>query len=164
MELWPNQQAPGRSDAKREVMRRLARPTSYEESKMKLMALAATLALLVFGATPVFAGAPCMDTVGDTVADCDDNCSDVPNPGQDDTDGDDCGNICDADFDQSGSVGFADFGAFTAPGIFGGFDLEYDLTEAVAGPVGFGDFGAFTALFGPPAGPSGTTPGTVACP
>lgn len=129
---------------------------------MKLMALAATLALLVFGVTPVFAGTVCGDSDGDTIDDCSDNCSDKVNPAQDDTDGDDCGNLCDADYDNNGSVGFGDFGAFTAS--FGGGDLQKDHTEPVSGPVGFGDFGFFTANFGPPAGPSGTTLGTLACP
>ena len=76
---------------------------------MKLMALAATLALLVFGITPAFAGTVCGDADSDTIDDCSDNCSDDPNPDQDDTDGDDCGNLCDADYDQAGTIGFGDF-------------------------------------------------------
>jgi hypothetical protein len=129
---------------------------------MKLMALAATLALLFFGTSPAFAGTVFGDNDGDTIADNADNCSDDPNSAQDDTDGDDCGNICDADFDNNGTVGFGDFGAF---GIaFGGFDLEKDMSQPVNGPVGFGDFGRFGILFGAPAGPSGTTTGTLACP
>ena len=104
----------------------------------------------------------CSDTDGDTVDDCSDNCSDVANPAQDDTDGDSCGNICDADFSQTGSTGFADFGMFSAG--FGTTDLNLDLTEPAGGVIGFPDFGAFTGLFGDPAGPSGTTAGTTACP
>lgn len=106
-------------------------------------------------------GAP--DTDGDTVGDCADNCSMDVNPGQDDTDGDFCGNVCDADYDQSGGpVGIADFGGYAAR--FGTFDLLADHTEPVDGPVGIADFGHFVLMFGSPAGPSGTTPGTLACP
>jgi hypothetical protein len=36
----------------------------------------------------------------------------VVNWGQDDTDGDDCGNLCDADYNNDGIVGFPDFGIF----------------------------------------------------
>jgi hypothetical protein len=129
---------------------------------MKLMALTATLALLVFGVSPAFAGTVCGDSDGDTVDDCSDNCSDRPNPGQDDTDGDDCGNLCDADYDNSGSAGFPDFGQFTI--AFGTNDLEKDHTEPVIGPAGFPDFGFFTVNFGAVPGPSGTTVGTLACP
>ena len=129
---------------------------------MKLMALAATLALLIFGVSPAFAGTICGDADGDTVDDCSDNCSDIPNPAQDDTDGDDCGNLCDKDYDQDGTTGFLDFGAFT--GAFGSGDLEKDHTEPVTGPPGFLDFGAFTGMFGMKPGASGTTTGTLACP
>ncbi|MFP8881698.1 MAG: hypothetical protein VCE43_20665, partial [Myxococcota bacterium] len=109
---------------------------------MKLMVLAATLALLVFGISPAFAGtAPCGDFDADTIDDCEDNCSDAANPAQDDTDGDNCGNICDANYSQSGTVGFPDFGAFT--GAFGTATPNIRLLEPVSGIVGFPDFGAF---------------------
>jgi len=130
---------------------------------MKLMILAATtIALLMFGVSPAFAGTSCGDGDGDTIDDCEDNCSDDANPAQDDTDGDDCGNICDTDYSQSGSGGFADFAAFAAG--FGSMDLNLDHTEPVSGPAGFGDFAAFAGNFGATTGPSGTTTGTTACP
>ena len=128
---------------------------------MTSKALVVTLALMAFGAGSGFAGPP-SDTDGDTIQDINDNCSDVLNPGQVDSDVDDCGNVCDADWDNSGVVGFSDFGAFAI--AFGTFDLEFDISEPVVGPVGFADFGAFAILFGAAAGPSGTTPGSVACP
>jgi len=62
---------------------------------MRWMALVATLAWLVLGVSPVVAGV-CPDSDGDGFTDCADNCSDSYNPGQDDTDGDLCGNRCDA--------------------------------------------------------------------
>jgi hypothetical protein len=102
------------------------------------------------------------DTDGDTIGDCMDNCIDVPNPSQDDTDGDMCGNVCDASFDNDGTVGFGDFGAMTAS--FGKIDIDMDLTEPVTGLVGFPDIGKFLAMFGEKVGPSGTTSGTAECP
>jgi hypothetical protein len=130
---------------------------------MKLMVLAATLALLVFGISPAFAGtAPCGDSDSDTIDDCEDNCSDTSNPAQDDTDGDNCGNLCDANYTQTGTVGFGDFGIF-AP-AFGTSNSNVKLTEPVSAVVGFGDFGVFAPAFGGTPGPSGTTSGTTACP
>ena len=71
---------------------------------MRLTVFAATLAFLLWG-TPAFAGtAPDYDSDG--VGDQIDNCSEAVNTEQDDTDVDDCGNICDADYDDSGIVDF----------------------------------------------------------
>jgi hypothetical protein len=126
------------------------------------------------------------DSDGDGIPDAEDNCPEVPNadqadvdgdgPGdvcdnclhdvntaQDDCDDDHCGNLCDCDYDQSGVCGFPDFGVFI--GAFGRTnDLCRDHTEPVDGTIGFADFGFVVANFGQPPGPSGTTPGTVACP
>ena len=128
---------------------------------MKLTLLTATLALLLWG-MPAMAGPAGTDSDGDGVSDTLDNCSAVINAAQDDTDGDDCGNLCDANYDQSGTVGFGDFGAFTSN--FGTTNALYNHTEPVTDAVGFGDFGFFTSNFGTSPGPSGTTAGTVACP
>jgi hypothetical protein len=93
-----------------------------------------------------------------------DNCLDVHNPGQDDTDSDDCGNLCDADYDNNGIVGFQDFLQFAAAfGTTG--DEEKCHVESIPGcTVGFSDFLFFAGGFGGPPGPSGTTSGTMACP
>jgi hypothetical protein len=104
-----------------------------------------------------------LDFDSDGVADQIDNCSEDVNTGQDDTDGDGCGNICDADYDQSGTVGFPDFGQFV--GAFGTTDMEKCHVEPIPGCiVGFADFGFFVSRFGRAPGPSTTTAGTTACP
>jgi hypothetical protein len=105
---------------------------------------------------------PLPDFDGDTIADVDDNCSEVANTAQDDTDGDGCGNRCDADYNNNGFVNFIDFSQFSA--AFGTFDSEKDHTVPMTGPVGFLDFSFFSANFGTVPGPSGTTTGTTACP
>jgi len=132
---------------------------------MKRTLVAATLVLLL-GGMPALAGPPPTDSDGDGWIDIEDNCSDVANPDQDDTDGDDCGNLCDADYDNDGFIGFSDFGAFSASFLETGRPLQQH-TETVdsARQVGFADFGYFSNAFnGPPPGPSGTTVGTTACP
>jgi hypothetical protein len=101
------------------------------------------------------------DVDGDGVNNASDNCLNRKNPDQDDTDCDTYGNLCDADYDNSGIVGFPDFGQFV--GAFGSNDEEKCHVEPIARPpcvVGFPDFGAFVGMFGSAPGPSGTT----ACP
>ena len=105
----------------------------------------------------------CNDVDGDAVDNASDNCSEVHNTGQDDTDADGCGNLCDADYDNSGIAGFPDFGEFVT--AFGTGDMEKCHNEPIPGcVVGFPDFGAFVGMFGSSPGPSGTTSGTTACP
>lgn len=125
---------------------------------------AATMALLLWG-TPALGG-PVPDSDGDGVADMWDNCSDAVNPGQDDTDEDDCGNLCDTDYNQDGATTFADFGQFSVNYGSTGHPLQQHIEPiSDARVVGFGDFGVFAASYGvDPPGPSGTTSGTLACP
>jgi hypothetical protein len=130
--------------------------------KLKLIVLAATFSLLVFGASPVFAGTVCGDNDGDTVDDCMDNCSDIANPAQDDTDSDGCGNLCDPNYGQGGTTNFGDFIAFS--GAFLSATPNIKVTEPNAAQVNFGDFIVFSGGFLAPPGPSGTTSGTTACP
>ena len=105
------------------------------------------------------------DFDGDGVVDHLDNCSEAANPAQDDTDGDGCGNLCDADYDQTSTVGFGDLGFFTQ--YFGTTNPLCQHLEPI-GTTGrlcsFGDLGFFTENFGKVPGPSGTTAGTTACP
>ena len=128
---------------------------------MRLTVFAATFAFLLFG-TPAFANG---DFDADNVGDTGDNCSERANPAQDDTDGDDCGNLCDANYRQNGIVAFGEIGAFTAN--FGTANQVFMHVEPINAPgrlVGFADFGFFVNNFGKVPGPSGTTAGTTACP
>jgi len=128
---------------------------------MKRTLLAATMALLLWGMPAL--GGPLPDSDGDGVSDVNDNCSDDINPGQADTDGDDCGNLCDADYDNNGVVAIPDFGDFV--GAFATNDEEKKHLEPVpGGTVSIPDFGFFVGAFGGVPGPSGTTDGTPACP
>jgi hypothetical protein len=131
---------------------------------MKRTLVAATLVLLLWG-TPALAG-PQTDDDGDGYVDItEDNCSAVFNEFQDDTDGDDCGNVCDADYDGDGGVGFLDFGVFSA--MFGSTNELYMHVEPIDGgsrAVGILDFGYFSSAFSGIPGPSGTTVGTTDCP
>jgi hypothetical protein len=128
---------------------------------MRLTVFAATLAFLLWS-TPAFAGsAP--DSDGDGVVDAIDNCSVVVNTAQDDTDLDECGNLCDADYTNTGTVNINDFGEFVA--AFGGTDEEMCHLEPIPNcTVGINDFGFFVANFGGNPGPSGPSSGTTACP
>jgi len=128
----------------------------------------ATIALtgLLVGAGPALGG-----NVYECEGDCDgvidiyDNCSEKPNPAQDDTDGDDCGNLCDADYNQSGLVTLADFGQFAICfGMTGCAGKQHVEPISDANIVNLADFGYFATAFGGIPGPSGTTAGTVACP
>jgi len=128
---------------------------------MRLTMFAAMFALLLWGA-PAFAGSnPDLD--GDGIGDAIDNCSEAVNPAQDDTDADDCGNLCDADYDQTGTIAVSDFNAFR--GAFGQPIPLYKGVEPVVGAnVAVADFNFFRLEFGGAPGPSGTTAGTLACP
>ena len=93
-----------------------------------------------------------------------DNCTQIANPGQDDTDNDDCGNLCDADYNNDGVVGHPDL--FEIGGVFGTFGNEEKCHDVpIPGCiVGFSDLGIAVSKFATVPGPSGTTSGTTACP
>ncbi len=133
---------------------------------MKWIALAASLGMLVW-LVPSISIAQEPDIDEDGVEDYLDNCSEAVNWGQDDTDGDYCGNLCDADYNNDGIVGFPDFGIFLQRCFkFGPFANEVVCHhEPIPGcTCGFPDFGFFVSKFARAPGPSGTTPGTTACP
>jgi hypothetical protein len=100
------------------------------------------------------------DADGDGVGDVCDTCLLAPNPEQIDSDGDFFGNACDADYDQSGLVGGADFNilrlafgsALGAPNYDPRCDSDAD--DVIGGP----DFNHLSRSFMGTPGPSGLVP------
>jgi hypothetical protein len=148
-----------------------------KESKMKFIVCAATAVFLLW-ATPALAG-PCVDADVDGICDTSDNCvHPAPgtgssfNPGQDDTDGDMCGNVCDPDFPVSGNPGNGETNVFDVLDMLplGLIDPLHDVTDPVGSSVVnvFDVLQLLNWLNGPPiaspAGPSGTTLGSIFCP
>ena len=123
-------------------------------SIMRLAVFAVAITFLLWG-TPAFA----LDFDSDGVEDQIDNCSEDVNTGQVDTDTDDCGNLCDADYDQSGIVGFPDIFLFWA-NPHSGNPLFCHVLPIPGCIIGFPDFMFLMGSFSDPPGPSGTT----ACP
>ena len=98
------------------------------------------------------------DADGDLVADDLDNCVQVSNHGREDTDGDDYGNACDCDFDQSLTCDIEDFNLFL-PDFQSTVDSGVGCDMDGNGTVGIDDFNLFLPGFvaGVP-GPSGLVP------
>jgi len=94
------------------------------------------------------------DTDGDGVLDYLDNCTVVANASQLDTDGDNYGNACDADFNDDGFVNSLDIGLFKA--MFFGGPSEADINGD--GNVNSLDNGLFKGMFFQVPGPSGLVP------
>ncbi|MCH2171108.1 S8 family serine peptidase [Myxococcota bacterium] len=97
------------------------------------------------------------DTDSDGVCDSQDNCLEIENPGQVDSDVDGYGNSCDADFDGNGQVGSSDLNIFRAEFILSAGDWEFNpaVDLDANGSIGAGDLNLFRSLFGYPPGPSG---------
>jgi hypothetical protein len=78
---------------------------------MKMSLIASLFALLLWVAAPStsFAGSLLGNSDKDQIDDVVDNCRDVSNGDQTDTDLDGCGNACDADYDNNGKCGSSDF-------------------------------------------------------
>jgi Dockerin type I domain/Thrombospondin type 3 repeat len=98
------------------------------------------------------AGAVITDTDLDGITDSADNCINVANADQRDTDGDGIGNACDGDFNGDCSVNFTDLGtlkaAFFQPGT-----TDTDMNGD--GQTNFTDLGLMKAGFFQAPGPSG---------
>jgi len=138
---------------------------------MKLLAIllmAALLPALPAAAGPIGDDCGPIDTDGDGWGDawCD-NCTLVYNPSQTDSDGDGCGNACDADFNQDGIVAIGDFSALAGqlnnavPPAPEHLDIAPDPPDGV---IAIGDFSKLAGQLNGPPEPSGTTSGTTACP
>jgi hypothetical protein len=84
-----------------------------------------------------------VDSDDDGLLDDADNCTNVANADQRDTDGDSIGNICDADLDQDCVVNFVDLGIFRS--VFFTDDANADFDGD--GTVNFVDLGIFRTLF-----------------
>lgn len=96
-------------------------------------------------------GLPEIDTDKDGIPDSQDNCVLVPNPKQEDSDGDGFGNACDADLNNDGMVDSLDLGLFKNK--FGTQTANADFNGD--GIVNALDLGLFKKLFNHPPGPSG---------
>jgi hypothetical protein len=94
------------------------------------------------------------DADRDGIADGADNCIEVSNHDQRDSNGDGYGNACDADLNQDGRVNFADLAMFRQR--FSTNDPHADFDGN--GAVNFGDLARFRSLFGKPPGPSALHP------
>ncbi|MEM9057569.1 MAG: alpha/beta hydrolase-fold protein [Pseudomonadota bacterium] len=93
------------------------------------------------------------DSDADATPDFADNCANVANADQRDSDGDGFGNACDADLNNDCQVNFVDLGAMKA--VFFGTDANADLDGD--GAVNFSDLGRMKAAFFTAPGPSGVS-------
>jgi hypothetical protein len=84
-----------------------------------------------------------LDADGDTVVDDADNCVDVPNEDQRDSNGDGYGNLCDPDLNGDEIVNFIDLGMMKS--VFFGGDANADLNGD--GVVNFLDLGIMKSYF-----------------
>ena len=95
------------------------------------------------------------DTDGDGVADDQDNCTDVVNADQRDTNGDGYGNACDADLNNDNVINTTDLGLLRTV-FFDVGDLDADFNGD--GVVNTADLGIMKLRFFEPPGPSGVAP------
>lgn len=102
----------------------------------------------VYGPDPML-----VDTDNDGVMDYADNCLDVANASQQDTDADNYGNACDADFNNDLLVNAIDLGLFKQM-YFSSGDVEADMNgDQVVNAI---DLGLFKGMYFQTVGPSGT--------
>jgi hypothetical protein len=92
-----------------------------------------------------------VDSDGDGVPDDSDNCTQVANADQHDSNGDGFGNACDPDITDDCTVNFGDLGLLKT--VF--FSTDPDADFDGNGSVNFGDLGVLKTFFFLPPGPSG---------
>lgn len=97
-----------------------------------------------------------LDSDADGILDDADNCTEIPNSGQEDLDGDEYGDMCDCDFTNDGVCDINDFSVFLAD-FSAGVDSGVGTDMSSDGTLGIEDFSKFLVGFsnGAP-GPSGT--------
>lgn len=98
--------------------------------------------------------AQAVDTDGDGVDDTVDNCSQLANPDQRDTNGDGFGNACDTDLNDDLVVNFVDLGILRT--VF--FTSDEDADSNGDGTVNFVDLGTMRTQFFSAPGPGATPP------
>lgn len=96
------------------------------------------------------------DADSDGVIDAFDNCTVVANADQADTDGDNYGNACDADFDNDNTISSSDIAPFKAEFFTQGSDIAADFNND--GIVNVKDLGLFKNMLFTAPGPSGLIP------
>jgi hypothetical protein len=101
-----------------------------------------------------------LDSDADGIEDSLDNCLQVANASQLDTNGDSIGNLCDPDVDNDGSVNFSDLGILGAAffSSTGGANWNADADLDGDGSVNFNDLGIMGSFFFSVPGPSGIAP------
>ncbi len=110
---------------------------------------------------------PPPDSDGDGVEQWRDNCQDVANASQCDTDFDGYGNACDPDYDNDGIVAILDFNMLRSQFGLSSSDPGFnpDIDNNCDGTIGILDFNVLRGSFGGKPGPSGLVsgPGAVPC-
>jgi hypothetical protein len=100
---------------------------------------------------------PPLDTDGDGVVDALDNCVNVANANQRDTNADGYGNLCDPDLNNDGTVNINDFNRLKSRlGITPVVDVDADLDGNAA--ININDLNRLKSYLGRPPGPSGLHP------
>jgi hypothetical protein len=94
------------------------------------------------------------DSDGDLIREIMDNCTQVANTDQRDTDADGYGNICDPDFDNNLVINFTDLGYLKSQFFTADADADLDAN----GSVNFTDLGILKSMFFQSPGPSGLVP------
>jgi hypothetical protein len=102
---------------------------------------------------------PPPDADGDGVPDASDNCTQVANPSQLDSDSDGYGNICDGDLSNNGVTNAQDYVLFRARLGQSSTPPTYNIADLNGnGIVNAQDYVLFRQLLGRPPGPSGLVP------